>query len=104
MLESLSNHGLFVLLLTVLALYLFTRDRIPLEATSLAILIILIVAFQVSPWRPGGELLAPAEFLTGFGNEALITVCALMILGKGLEMTGALQPLAAGRRRRRPRL
>jgi di/tricarboxylate transporter len=94
-LESLSNHGLFVLLLTVLALYLFTRDRIPLEATSLAIIVILVLAFHVSPWRPGGELLAPAQFLTGFGNEALITVCALMILGKALEVTGALQPLAA---------
>ena len=107
MLESLSNHGLFVLLLTVVALYLFTRDRIPLEASSLAILIILVVAFHVSPWRPGGELLAPAEFLTGFGNEALITVCALMMLGKGLERTGALQPLATGLGQawlRRPRL
>lgn len=61
-LESLSNHGLFVLLLTVLALYLFTRDRIPLEATSLAILVILVLAFQVSPWRPGGNCLRPRNF------------------------------------------
>ena len=34
------------------------------------------------------------HFLLGFGHEALITICALMIMGKGLEVTGALQPVA----------
>ncbi|HEY5666210.1 MAG TPA: SLC13 family permease, partial [Gammaproteobacteria bacterium] len=87
-------HGIFVLLLTPLALYLFTRDRIPLEASGLAILIILLLTFQVFPYDAEGSRLAPTSFLIGFGNEALITICALMIMGRGLEGTGALQPLA----------
>ncbi len=87
-------HGIFVLLLTPLALYLFTRDRLPLEASGLAILVILVVSFQLFPYEANGERLAPTSFLAGFGNEALITICALMIMGKGLEATGALQPLA----------
>jgi di/tricarboxylate transporter len=87
-------HGVFVLLLTPLALYLFTRDRLPLEASGLAILVILVVSFQLFPYAANGERLEPTSFLAGFGNEALITICALMILGKGLEATGALQPLA----------
>ena len=89
------SHGIFVLLLTGFALYLFTRDRLPLEASGLTILVILILSFQLIPYEADGVLLAPTEFLTGFGHEALITICALMIMGKGLETTGALQPLAA---------
>lgn len=88
------SHGVFVLLLTPLALYLFTRDRLPMEASGLAIIVILVVSFQLFPYMVNGERLAPTAFLAGFGNEALITICALMIMGKGLEATGALQPLA----------
>ena len=89
-------HGVFVLLLTVVALYLFTRDRLPLEASALAILIVLLIVFEVFPYEADGLRLAPTSFLSGFGHEALITICALMIIGTGLEVTGALQPLAAG--------
>ncbi len=88
------SHGVFVLLLTPLALYLFTRDRLPMEASGLAIIVILVLSFQLFPYEVNGERLAPTAFLAGFGNEALITICALMIMGKGLEATGALQPLA----------
>ncbi|MDJ0906448.1 MAG: SLC13 family permease [Woeseiaceae bacterium] len=88
-------HGIAVLVLTVLALFLFTRDRIPLESSSLAILIILVVGFELIPYyRDGARALAPADFFIGFGNEALIAICALMMVGKALETTGALQPLA----------
>ncbi len=89
-------HGIFVLLLTVVALYLFTRDRLPLEASALAILIVLLVVFELFPYEVDGVRLAPTSFLSGFGHEALITICALMIIGTALEVTGALQPLAAG--------
>ena len=88
-------HGVFVLLLTVVALYLFTRDKLPLEASGLTILVILLVVFEVFPYETDGVRLVPTSFLSGFGHEALITICALMIIGTGLEVTGALQPLAA---------
>ncbi|HEX5419106.1 MAG TPA: SLC13 family permease, partial [Gammaproteobacteria bacterium] len=88
-------HAIFTIVLTVFALYLFTRDRLPLEASSMAILVILIVVFQLFPYVQAGQRLAPAEFLAGFGNEALVTISALLIMGKGLETTGALHPLAA---------
>jgi di/tricarboxylate transporter len=87
-------HTIFVLLLTVFALYLFTRDKLPLEASGLAILIALLIAFQLFPYDGPDGRLRPQAFLAGFGNEALITICALMIIGKGMETTGALQPLA----------
>ena len=81
-------------MLTVVALFLFTRDRLPLETSSLLILIILVAGFQFFPYQTDGEPLGPVQFFAGFGNEALITICALMIVGKALETTGALQPLA----------
>ena len=68
---SLDNHGIFVLLLTVAALYLFTRDKLPLEASGLAILIILLLTFELFPYYVNGVRLAPTTFLSGFGHEAL---------------------------------
>jgi di/tricarboxylate transporter len=88
-------HGVAVLLLTAVALFLFTRDRLPLETSSLAILIILIAGFQFFPYETStGEPLGAVQFFAGFGNEALVAICALMMVGKALETTGALQPLA----------
>lgn len=89
-------HGIAVLVLTVIALILFTRDNIPLESSSLGVLVALILLFEMFPYTVDGErLLGPADFFGAFGNEALVAVCALMIVGKGLETTGALQPLAS---------
>jgi di/tricarboxylate transporter len=88
------SHGIAVLLLTIVALILFTRDRIPLESSSLGILIVLVAGFQFFPYESDGVAVGPAAFFAGFGNEALVTICALMIVGKALETTGALQPLA----------
>ncbi len=88
-------HGVAVLLLTAVALFLFTRDRLPLETSSLVILIVLVLGFQLFPYASDGEPLGPAQFFAGFGNEALVAICALMMVGKALETTGALQPLAA---------
>ena len=88
------SHGIAVLLLTVVALILFTRDRIPLESSALGILIFLVAGFQFFPYSSDGVVVGPVQFFAGFGNEALVTICALMIVGKALETTGALQPLA----------
>ncbi len=88
-------HAIAVLLLIVVALYLFTRDKIPLETSSLLILISLVVGFETFPYTRDGITLQPGDFFSGFGNEALVAICALMIVGQGLESTGALRPLAA---------
>jgi di/tricarboxylate transporter len=83
-----------VLLLTAVALVLFTRDRIPIETSSLGVLTVLVLGFHLFPYSNASVSLGPADFFAGFGNEALITICALLMVGKALETTGALQPLA----------
>ena len=88
-----NTHAAAVLILTVLALLLFTRERIPLEASSLSVLVVLTIGFELFPYHgPQGEIDA-IDFFSGFGHEALIAVCALMIAGHGLARTGALEPV-----------
>jgi len=87
-------HGVAVLLLTAAALVLFTRDKIPIETSSLGVLTVLVLGFHLFPYSNASVSLGPADFFAGFGNEALITICALLMVGKALETTGALQPLA----------
>ena len=88
-------HALAVLLLVAVAFLLFTRERIQLETSSLLILIALVLGFELFPYHREDSTLHSAEFFFGFGHEALITICALMIMGKGMETTGALRPLAS---------
>lgn len=80
--------------LTLVALALFMRDRIPLETSSLMVFIVLVAGFQIFPYASGGVPLQPRDLFAGFGHEALVAVCALMVLGNGLETTTALQPIA----------
>ncbi len=86
-------HAIAVLILIIFALYLFTRENLSLETSSLAILSILIVGFEIFPYSYNGEILHAVDFFSGFGHEALIAVCALMIAGQGLIRTGALEPV-----------
>ena len=55
----------------------------------------VVVVGTLFPYQPDGiTKLGPVDFFAGFGNEALVAICALMMVGKALETTGALQPLA----------
>ncbi len=83
------GHAIASMALTVLALWAFTRPYIPLEFSSLGLLAILALGAALFPY-PGLE---PVSFFAGFGHEALIAVCALMVLGQGLVKTGALEPV-----------
>lgn len=95
MFPSIPNyHALAVLLLTGIALYLFRREDIRLESSCLLVLIVLAVGFELIPFvSESGKHLESIEFFFGFGHEALIAVCALMIAGQGLVRTGALEPV-----------
>ncbi len=91
---ELNLHASVTLLLTALALILFTQDKIRLESSSLFILTLLVLFFTLIPfYNEDDEQLVAADFFIGFGHEALVAISALMILGKGIEVTGALRPL-----------
>jgi len=86
-------HALAVMAVIVLALILFTREKIPIESSSLMILVSLTVGFELFPFNSEGDVLHAEDFFRGFGHEALVAVCALMVAGQGLVRTGALEPL-----------
>lgn len=86
-------HVPAVLLLTATALLLFTREKIPLQTSSLLVLLALVVGFELFPFQVGGGTLRSVDFFQGFGHEALVAVCALMIAGQGIVRTGALEPI-----------
>ena len=82
-------HALALLLVTAGALYLFAQDRYRLELTSLGLLALLAVGFSLFPF----EGIKPSGLFFGMGHEALISVCALMVVGQGIVVTGALEPV-----------
>ncbi|MBU2622527.1 MAG: SLC13 family permease [Pseudomonadota bacterium] len=86
-------HAMSVMFLTVIALILFTREKIPLESSSLMVLMSLAVGFELFPFKVDGNVLHAVDFFHGFGHEALVAVCALMIAGQGIVRTGALEPV-----------
>ena len=93
----LDPHAIWALSLTVVALILFTRERIPLETSSLAVIVLLAVSFQLYPYQnSAGQTLNPVIFFAGFAHEALIAVCGLMVAGYGIVRTGALDPVGRG--------
>ena len=87
------QHALAVLGLTVVALFLFTRERIPLETSSLLVLALLAAGFEWFPYQYDSQTLHAPDFFYGFGHPALVAVCGLMIVGHGLVRTGALEPV-----------
>lgn len=86
-------HTIAVLALTVFALILFTRESIPLQTSAFIVLCLLALGFSVFEYKVDGVAVNPVDFFHGFGHEALIAVCALMVVGTGLVKTGALEPV-----------
>ena len=86
-------HSIVVMILVGVALVLFASERIPLASTSLLILVSLSLLFELVPYVGEAGRLRASHLLTGFGHQALIAVCSLMIAGQALVRTGALEPI-----------
>ncbi|HEX7773807.1 MAG TPA: SLC13 family permease, partial [Pyrinomonadaceae bacterium] len=69
-----------VLALLVVALILFSLERIPIEVVS----ILLVMALVITNTLTAGEAFA------GFGNDIVITIAGLFILTGGLARTGVI--------------
>jgi di/tricarboxylate transporter len=87
-------HAIAVLALTVGAFALFTVERIPIPVTALIVIATLALGLHLFPYARDGVVLGPQQIFSGFGHEALVAICCLMILGRALMVTGALEPLA----------
>lgn len=80
----LTNDMLWVLGLVAFAMAMFLFERIRADVVSLVVLVVLGLT----------GLVAPEDLFGGFSSDAVINVIATMILGAGLDRTGALNRLA----------
>ena len=96
MLPQLDAHAAAVLALTAVAFALFMRERVPIQTTSVGVLTALALGFELFPYERAGQRFSSVSLFLGFGHEALVAICALMIIGKALVVTGALDPVARG--------
>ncbi len=75
---------LIVFGLLILAIFLFSYEKIPFDITALILLSILLVT----------GILTPEEGFSGFSNSATITIAAMFILSEGIRRTGALNDVS----------
>src|SRR5215213_1401637 len=75
-----------VLALLLVAVVLFSTERIPIEIVGLLLVIALVVT----------NTLSAAEAFAGFGNDIVVTIAGLFILTGGLAKTGVIDEV--GRR------
>ncbi|MGB0670427.1 MAG: SLC13 family permease [Rhodospirillales bacterium] len=74
------------------ALVFYVLERWPMELTSLGVIAFLLIFFYLFPVADGDtvNLMTPDRILEGFGNPALITIMALLVIGQGMVRTGVL--------------
>ncbi|WP_440772267.1 SLC13 family permease [Natronorubrum sp. DTA28] len=72
-----------------LALVLFVTERLPIDVTAILLIVVLVV---LEPWTG----IDPSTGISGFANDATITVLAMLILSGGIARTGLVQEI--GRR------
>ena len=94
MLEAPSYHAIAAMAITIAMFIGFARGRYPEEIISLITIAVIGVGLYFAPLAGGRPTDGLAIAFGGFGHQALITICALMIMGRGLVVTGALEPFA----------
>ncbi|WP_172449785.1 SLC13 family permease [Porphyrobacter sp. HT-58-2] len=94
MLEAPSLHAIAAMAVTIAMFIGFARGRYPEEIISLVIIAVIGVGLYFAPLEGNKPTDGLALAFGGFGHSALITICALMIMGRGLVVTGALEPFA----------
>ncbi|WP_328600514.1 SLC13 family permease [Pontixanthobacter aquaemixtae] len=72
----------------------FVRGKLSIEIVSLLTIAVIAVGLYFFPIGDAAPTDGLALAFSGFGHYALITICALMVMGRGLVVTGALEPAA----------
>lgn len=89
-----SYHALAAMAVTIAMFIAFARGRMSIEIISLLTIAVIAVGLYFFPLEGAKPIDGLALAFGGFGHYALITICALMIMGRGLVVTGALDPAA----------
>ena len=91
---ALSAHALAMLVFAAIVFAVFISDRLPIATVSIGVLVLLPIGFVLFPLDTADGRFDALSLFAGFGHPALVAICALMIVGQGLVVTGALEPAA----------
>ncbi|ALE16296.1 TrkA domain protein [Altererythrobacter epoxidivorans] len=94
MIEIPSYHAIAAMVVTIVMFVAFVRGRMSIEIISLLTIAVIAVGLYFFPLEGHKGIDGLEIAFGGFGHYALITICALMIMGRGLVVTGALDPAA----------
>ena len=75
-----------VTLILVVAMLLLITEKVPVDLTSMGIIVVLAVT----------GILTPVEAIAGFASPAVITVAAMFLISKGMMRTGAVRFISEG--------
>lgn len=89
-----SYHAMAAMAVTIAMFVAFARGRLSVEIISLMTIAVIAVGLYFFPLEGAQPSDGLQLAFSGFGHYALITICALMIMGRGLVVTGALEPAA----------
>ncbi|NVE93657.1 SLC13 family permease [Altererythrobacter lutimaris] len=94
MIEMPSLHAIAAMGVTIWMFVAFARGRMSIEIVSLLTIAVIAVGLYFFPLDGTSKTDGLVLAFEGFGHPALITICALMVMGRGLVVTGALEPAA----------
>ncbi len=87
-LAGVTTDMLVVFAIVLLALVFFATELLPVDVTAILVMVTLMV---LQPWTG----ISTREGISGFSNEATITVLAMLILSAGVSQTGVVQLLGS---------
>ncbi len=70
----------FVVTLLIIAIILFATEKLPIDLVALMVMAALLLT----------GIISPQEGISGFSNEATVTIAAMFVLSAGLFNTGAV--------------
>jgi di/tricarboxylate transporter len=80
-----SAHAWITLAIVIGAMVLFASEKVRIDIVALIVLVLLAAL----------GIITPTEALSGFSNEATVTVAAMFALSLGIERSGVLEPLGS---------
>ena len=88
---GLTSEMVAVLVLLGLTIILFATEIVRVDVTAIIILVILGLLSYTTKYS---GLANPAQLFEGFSSNAVISIIAVMIIGAGLDKTGAMTAVA----------
>ncbi|MEM1174491.1 MAG: SLC13 family permease [Pseudomonadota bacterium] len=90
--QAVTTEMMVVMGVMLLTITLFVTDKLRVDVTAFLILTLLGLIASL-PWLE--PILSTGQLFSGFASNAVISIIAVMIIGRGLDKTGVMNIIAA---------